>query len=1028
MRYCLGIAAFVVVASSASADPLDTQTLMLSGHGPADAVPWDFTIDGGMRAGEKATIAVPSNWQQQGFGHYLYGNDRARSTHDHGIYHRRFTVPAGWTGKTIRLVFDAAMTDTVVKVNGVVAGPVHQGGFNRFSFDVTKLVKRDASNDLEVDVGESSAATDTDIAERKGDYWTFGGIYRPVWLEARPAEAIAHVAIDGQASGTIAADVTLADPHTVTRLVAQVVDAKGVVAGAPFDAAIPAGGTGSVTLHGKVDAPRLWTAETPNLYFLDVTLFRGDAAVHRVRTRFGFRTFEVREGQGLYLNGQKIILKGVNRHSFRPDTARALDPADSVADVRLIRSMNMNAVRMSHYSPEESFLEAADELGLYVLDELSGWQHAHDTDVGRKLVRELVERDVNHPSILFWDNGNEGGFNRELDPEYARFDPQHRKVLHPWEPHDGVDTKHYPRFADFVQRLNGPTLVMPTEFQHGLYDGGAGAGLDDYWKAVLGSPRGAGGFIWSFADEGVARTDQAGRIDTAATYAPDGIVGPRHELEPSYFTVRDIWSPIQIATPTLDAAFEGMLKVANRYDFTPASALRFQWQWVRFSGPKGARTDATIVAQGEIDGPAIAPHGEGAVTIPQPAGWRSADALRLTARLGGEPVAAWVWPVAPARPPLVVQPEGTAVPRVERTAKEVRLIAGASTARFDAATGMMREISRGGRTFPITGGPHLVFARPSGADPVWSVATLQPAIGYVPAKAGMTNVAEVDLGLTKEQGWASFALQISADGKTWQTVFAGDRTPQERLRYTFPPQIVAAIRVQDLTALRGTLQPRSVRLGYEADRFAPVPATAATVSTGTERDPATGKLVAWLDAPGAGGFERAHWSLQGNGSLTLDYRYRLDGAMLYHGAGFDVPLAGVAKARLFGRGPQPVWQNRLRGPLLGVYDVAARGVMGLPLPDHAGYFADPRWLRLDETGASLVVTPSPGTPFLQLGAKLEDHPNTSPEFPASTVGLLQAIPAMGNKFDTAAQTGPAGAPSIAAGVYTGRVTFDLVPR
>jgi beta-galactosidase/beta-glucuronidase len=125
------------------------------------------------------------------------------------------------------------------------------------------------------------------------------------------------------------------------------------------------------------------------------------------------------------------VLKGVNRHSFRPDTGRALTHANSYEDVKLIRGMNMNAVRMSHYSPEESFLEACDELGLYVLDELSGWQHSHDTEVGRKLVRELVERDVNHPAILFWDNGNEGGFNRELDPEYARYDPQHRKVLHP---------------------------------------------------------------------------------------------------------------------------------------------------------------------------------------------------------------------------------------------------------------------------------------------------------------------------------------------------------------------------------------------------------------------------------------------------------------------------------------------------------------------------------------------------------------------------------------------------------------------
>jgi len=127
----------------------------------------------------------------------------------------------------------------------------------------------------------------------------------------------------------------------------------------------------------------------------------------------------VRPGKGLYLNGQRILLKGVDRHSFRPETGRSLDREDNYADARLVKSMNMNAVRMSHYPPDPAFLEAADQLGIYVLDELSGWHHAHDTDVGRRLVREMVERDVNHPSILFWDNGNEGGWNRELDGEFA---------------------------------------------------------------------------------------------------------------------------------------------------------------------------------------------------------------------------------------------------------------------------------------------------------------------------------------------------------------------------------------------------------------------------------------------------------------------------------------------------------------------------------------------------------------------------------------------------------------------------------
>src|SRR5581483_1726174 len=283
----------------------------------------------------------------------------------------------------------------------------------------------------------------------------------------------------------IAADVTLGavqsgriDGQTTApqRIVADVIDADGKIRGS-LSTPVPAGGAGRVRLTGVVGDIRPWTAETPNRYTLRVSRIRGTTTEHTVERRFGFRTFEVREGQGLFLNGQRILLKGVDRHSFRPETGRALNRDDCYADVRLIRQMNMNAARMSHYPPDEAFLEACDEIGLYVLDEISGWQHPHGTPIGRLLVREMVERDVNHPCILFWDNGNEGGFNRDLDGEFALYDPQQRHVLHPWDTFGGVDAKHYPSYDDFAKRLQGPHVVMPTEILHGLYDGGAGAGL-----------------------------------------------------------------------------------------------------------------------------------------------------------------------------------------------------------------------------------------------------------------------------------------------------------------------------------------------------------------------------------------------------------------------------------------------------------------------------------------------------------------------------------------------------------------------
>src|SRR6185312_3654673 len=149
--------------------------------------------------------------------------------------------------------------------------------------------------------------------------------------------------------------------------------------------------------------------------------------------------------------------------------------------------MNNNAVRMSHYPPDENFLEACDEIGIYVLDELGGWHQSYDTPTGHALVESMVKRDVNHPCILFWDNGNEGGWNTALDDDFAKWDPQQRNVLHPWAKFRGINTNHYPTYDAMVRLAKGPEVFFPTEFQHALFDGGGGAALEDYWDVVRSS-------------------------------------------------------------------------------------------------------------------------------------------------------------------------------------------------------------------------------------------------------------------------------------------------------------------------------------------------------------------------------------------------------------------------------------------------------------------------------------------------------------------------------------------------------------
>ncbi|HEY3383101.1 MAG TPA: glycoside hydrolase family 2 TIM barrel-domain containing protein [Vicinamibacterales bacterium] len=1028
-------AAGVSAANPQAADPR-TERQYLSGHGPKDAVSWEFSVTGGRRAGEQATIPVPSNWEQHGFGHYNYGQDAAPKSTEHGLYRLRFAVPEPWKGRRIRLVFDGVMTDATVKVNGRLAGPAHQGAFYRFHYDVTSLVTFGvaADNVLEVDVAKASANADTEIAERGGDYWVFGGIFRPVWIEAAPAQSIEHVAIDARADGTFSADVTLAAVRDATAVAAQILTPDGTAVGAPFSTVIPAGGAGRVRLAAKVDGPRLWTAETPALYSVRLTLRKGDEVLHATTARFGFRTFEVRAGQGLFLNGQRILLKGVNRHSFRPETGRSLDRDDCYDDARLIRSMNMNAVRMSHYPPDEAFLEACDELGLYVLDELSGWHHAHDTEVGRRLVREMVERDVNHPSILFWDNGNEGGWNRELDGEFDLYDPQRRRVLHPWEVHDDIDTKHYPTYDDLARRLLGPNLVMPTEFIHGLYDGGAGAGLEDYWNAIAGSPFGAGGFLWVFADEGIARTDRNGRIDVFSTFAPDGIVGPRHEKEGSYYTVRDVWSPVQVTSPVLDATFAGTIAVANRYDFTSLARCRFDWRLVRYPGPGGRNAAPTVISEGSAPGPAVAPHASGQLALALPARWRDADALALAA-VGpdGQELWTWTWPVTASGPRVnALAARRGASPKVEKMAGEIRLTSGEVTAVFDAATGLLRSLRRGDRTSALANGPRVAFGRPASAGPAeWlPFAREDTATGTRQLAAPhLANVIEIDLDYTRAVSWAGLRLELSADGRSWKTVYDGTRRAGDGKAFSFPPQSVLAVRLSNVRRSDGgPMAVTAVRLGYAAGRFPAAPAAAGVVTGGVDRDARSGETVAWVEGRGTAGFDQIRWTLGGDGSLRLEYRYALGGEFLYHGITFDHAEETMRSLRWLGDGPYRVWQNRRRGTWLGVHEIARHDIQpgeAWSYPEFQGCFAGLRWARLDTAAGPLTIASATPDIYLRVGTPRIDHQNTTVEFPAGDVSFLHAIPAIGSKFVAPDKSGPSGRPATASGSYRGTLVFSF---
>ena len=597
-------------------------------------VQWDFFCSDGHNSGKWTKIGVPSCWELQGFGTYQYGMRFYGKATPEGIanetgkYKHEFTLPKEWNGRQIQLVFEAAFTEIRVQINGRKAGSgTYQGGFTRHTIDVSdRVFFGQKKNRLEVEVLKESTNPQVNLAERRADYWNFGGIWRPVFIISKPAKNIQRVAIDAKGDGHFMADVFLNRAVPNSSVSVDIFDAKGtkVAKEQTFPVA-----SDQAKVDFNTKGIKAWNAEQPHLYTAIFTLkdTQGNT-LHVERQKFGFRTIEYRhqyagnKEDGLFINGQKVIVKGVNRHSFRPETGRTLSKQKNIEDVLLIKSMNMNAVRLSHYPADPEFLDACDSLGLYVECEQPGWHWAHETITGSKIVEEMVLRDVNHPSIIFWSNGNEGGFNYELEEFFTKNDPQKRVVLYPWANRNGFETKHYRSWGETSEYMRQKEIFMPTEFLHGLYDGGHGAGLRDYWRLMMSNPRCAGGFLWDLMDQGVVRTDQNGIIDCVGNFGADGIVGPHMEKEGSFYTIREVWSPVQ--WKYLDS---GKITIENCYNFINLKDCKFTYKLLQM--PDYGKTDVKVIKEGKFESPDAAPGQR--VQLALPRNYLEADAIQLTA-------------------------------------------------------------------------------------------------------------------------------------------------------------------------------------------------------------------------------------------------------------------------------------------------------------------------------------------------------------------------------------------------------------
>jgi hypothetical protein len=688
-----------------------TEIKYLSGTGNDNAVTWDFYCTGGMNANKWTTIAVPSCWELQGFGKYDYGfaKDSVRGK-EKGLYKHEFTVPSSWKNKQINIVFEGVMTDAEVKVNGVSAGAIHQGAFYSFKYDITKLLKFDADNLLEITVSKHSVNESVNAAERKGDYWIFGGIFRPVFLEALPQTHIENVSIDAKADGNFIASIHTTNGNGDFIVDVKILDNKNINI-ANFKAEnINNDVWNSFLASAKIPNIKQWSPESPNLYKAVFSIYKNGKPIHTITQKFGFRTVEVKQHDGIYVNGIKVKMKGVNRHSFRPETGRTLSKQNSIEDVLLMKDMNMNAVRMSHYPPDAHFLDVCDSLGLFVMDELAGWHGHYDTETGTKLVKEMLEHDRNHPSIIFWSNGNEGGHNVELDKYFGELDLQKRPVIHPWQYFGGFDTQHYREYNYGIGNYEyGNDIVMPTEFLHGWFDGGHGAGLEDYWEKMWHNPLSAGGFLWDFADQAVVRKDLHDSLDTDKFRGADGILGPHHEKEGSYFAIKEIWSPIYFEKKEITKDFDGKLNIENRYHFTNTKQCTFSYKLKKLHWEKNSEFTKPIAS------PDIKPNAKGSLHLQLPTNWKEYDALFVTAKGNdGKEIFTWSFPITKYNgrfmPPKLVNDSNDpnfSFFKINTSDSLLLVLRNSIEYTFSRRSGMLVKVSNNNQIIPFSNGPVL---------------------------------------------------------------------------------------------------------------------------------------------------------------------------------------------------------------------------------------------------------------------------------------------------------------------------------
>ncbi len=580
-------------------------------------------------------ITVPGNWQLQGFDDRPIYTNVAYPFHPNppfvpeenptGCYRTNFEVPAGWEGRRIFLLFEAVDSAFYAWVNGQFLG-YSQDSRLPAEFDATALAHT-GQNSLAVQVMRYSDGTYLEDQ----DFWLMSGIQRDVTLYSKPQVAIEDFVVQTHfdenyrdAELSLEVQITRVQWAAAYSIEAELFDAEGrAVWGAPLSMPVsnrtsyfyPAEHkTAAAMARVMVSAPRQWTAETPYLYRLVLTLRNADgAAVDFESCRVGFRQVEIKNGI-ILLNGRRLVMRGVDRHEHHPVRGRALTREDMRREIILMKQLNFNTVRTSHYPAHPCWYDLCDEYGIYLIDEANlethgvsselscnpQWLHAYLERAAR-----MALRDRNHPSVLMWSLGNESGCgpNHGAMAAWLRMTDPTRLVHYEGGRHhpqvSDVFSVMYPNLDEMRSLLANPAMTRPIMMCEYAYAKGNSTGnFFKFWELVDKEPRFQGGCIWDWSDKALLKTNARGEpfyayggdfgddFDYSLFYQGNedpqmccnGIVGPDLTPHPGAWEVKKVQAPVSVSTLSDAHALEGRLTVWNKHLALSLEHLAIRWE------------------------------------------------------------------------------------------------------------------------------------------------------------------------------------------------------------------------------------------------------------------------------------------------------------------------------------------------------------------------------------------------------------------------------------------------------------------